>query len=188
MVAFFIGKSLWVFTRTRVKSVKRAYNTLYMDTAELLTLLKESIFMVATFGVLLFYAIGKGRYALINVILALYLALLISIKFPYYEMIAGSGGQSGAIAKILIFLVFVIVGIFLFRRHIPGDDYEPAFQGFSKKILLAASATVLVMIFSFHALPVTEIITPGSPIQALFAPEQNFFWWLVVPLIVLLFV
>jgi hydrogenase-4 membrane subunit HyfE len=144
--------------------------------------------MVVTFGVFFFYAIGKGRYALVNVILALYLALLVSIKFPYYEMLASGGGQSAAIAKIIIFIVFVLIGIFLFRRHIPGDDYEPAFQSFWKKILLSVMATILVMIFSFHALPVTEIITPGSPIQALFASEQNFFWWLVLPLIVLFFV
>lgn len=159
-----------------------------MDTGEFVVLLKESIFMIATFGVFLLYAMGKGRYALVNVILSLYLALLISIKFPYYDALASSSGQGAAIAKILIFLAFVIVGVILFRRHIPGDDYEPAFQAFGKKILLAACASVLVMIFSFHALPVTEIITPGTPIQALFAPEQNFFWWLILPLVVLFFV
>ncbi len=159
-----------------------------MDTGELIVLLKESIFMIATFGVFLLYAMGKGRYALVNVILSLYLALLVSIKFPYYDALANGGGQGGAIAKILIFVVFVIIGMFLFRRHIPGDDYEPAFQAFGKKILLAICASVLVMIFSFHALPVTEIITPGSPIQALFAPERNFFWWLILPLVALFFI
>ncbi len=159
-----------------------------MDTDGLILLFKESLFMVVTFSVFLFYAMAKGRYALINVIFALYLALLISIKFPYYDQIMTGGGDSTAIAKILIFLGFVLVGIFLLRRHIPGDDYEPAFQGFWKKILLALMSTVLVMIFSYHALPVTEIITPGSPIQALFAPQENFFWWLILPLIALFFV
>lgn len=159
-----------------------------METGAVVSLLKESVFLIAVFSVFLLYAMGKGRYALINVIFALYLALLISIKFPYYDEIAGSGGEGGAIAKILIFLAFVIVGIVLHRRHIPGDDYEPAFHAFAKKILLAAMATILVMVFSFHALPVTEIITPGTPIQSLFAPQENFFWWLILPLIALFFV
>ncbi len=159
-----------------------------MDTAEIIVLLKESLFMVIVFGVFLFYGMGKGRYALINLIFSLYFALLISLEFPYYVQIASSEGQGGAVAKILIFLVFVVIGIMLHRRHIPGDDFEPAFQGFWKKILLAASATILVMIFSFHALPVTEIITPGSPIQSLFAPQENFFWWLVLPIVVLFLV
>lgn len=159
-----------------------------MDTTAILAFLKEFAFLLAVFGVLLFYAMAKGRYALINVILALYLALLISIKFPYYEEVARSGGDSAAIAKILIFLAFVIAGTILFRRHIPGDDYEPAFHRFWKKILLASMGTILVMIFSFHALPVTDIITPGTPIQSLFAPAENFFWWLILPLVVLFFV
>jgi hypothetical protein len=159
-----------------------------MDTAGLILLFKESLFMVVVFGIALFYAMVKGRYALINAIFALYLALLISLKFPYYKDIVGAGGESSAIAKILIFVAFVVVGILLLRKHIPGDDYEPAFQGFGKKILLAVMATILVMIFSFHALPVTEIITPGSPIQSLFAPQENFFWWLILPVIALFFV
>lgn len=44
------------------------------------------------------------------------------------------------------------------------------------------------MIFSFHALPVTDIITPGTHIQSLFAPAENFFRWLILPLISLFFV
>ncbi len=141
--------------------------------------------MVITFSVFFSYTILKGRYALINVILGLYLALLISLKFPYYDLLTEGSGQTAAIIKILIFIAFIIVGAMLFRRHIPGDDYEPAFYKLWKKILLATMATVLVMIFSFHALPVTEIITPGSPIQSLFAPQANFFWWLILPIIAL---
>jgi hypothetical protein len=159
-----------------------------METSDIVTLLKESAFMLSTFGVLLFYGMAKGRYALVNVIFSLYLALLISIKFPYYQGIGEGDPEGGAVAKIAIFLAIVIAGVLLLRRHIPGDDYEPAFQGLFKKILLASMATILVMIFSFHALPVTEIITPGTPIQSLFAPEQNFFWWLILPFAVLFFV
>jgi hypothetical protein len=159
-----------------------------MDTNDLIILLKESVFMLTVFGVLLFYAMAKGRYALVNVIFALYLALLISIRFPYYDAVASGGGQSAAITKILIFIAFTVVGAVLFRRHIPGDDYELAFQHFGKKLLLAAMGTVLVMVFSFHALPVTDIITPGTPIQSLFAPAEHFFWWLILPLAALFFV
>lgn len=159
-----------------------------MNTSELVTVLQESVFMLVVFSIFFAYAMAKGRYALINVIFALYLALLISLKFPYYAMLASGGGESGAVMKIIIFLVFIIIGAVLFRRHIPGDDYETAFHGLGKKVLLAAMATILVMIYSYHALPVTEIITPGTPIQALFAPQENFFWWLILPLITLFFV
>ncbi|HEU4677697.1 MAG TPA: hypothetical protein VFS75_03200 [Candidatus Paceibacterota bacterium] len=158
-----------------------------MDTAHIVALLRESIFMIATLVVFLVYAMAKGRYALINLILALYLALLVSVEFPYYRQLSGSG-EGSAVLKILVFLAFVVVGVVLMRRHIPGDDFEAAFHGLGKKLLLAALATILVMAFSFHALPVTEIIHPGTPIQALFAPSDRFFWWLAIPLGVLLFI
>lgn len=157
-----------------------------METSDIISLIKESTFLLATFGVFLFYAMVKGRYALINILFALYLALLIFIKFPYFETIENQG--SASILKILLFIGITIFGIVLFRRHIPGDDYEPAFSGFGKKILLAGMATILVMIFSFHALPISTIIETGTPIQSLFAPEQNFFWWLMLPLFSLFFV
>jgi len=159
-----------------------------MDTAEILTVLKESAFLLTILGIFIVYGMAKGRYALINAIFALYTALLISIKFPYYTKLGSGDPEGGAVAKILLFIAIVIASIMLFRRHIPGDDYEPAFQNLGKKILLASMATILVMIFSFHALPVTEIITPGTPIQSLFASEQNFFWWLILPLFVLFFI
>ncbi len=156
-----------------------------METSEIVTLIKESAFLLSTFGIFMALAMMKGRYALINIIFGLYLSLLILLEFPYYSDIHG---EYSAVSKIILFGVFVGIGTMLFRRHIPGDDYESAFHAFGKKLLLATSATILVMIFSFHALPVTEIITPGTPIQSLFASEQNFFLWLIAPLFVLFFV
>jgi len=57
-----------------------------------------------------------------------------------------------------------------------------------KKIIMAFLATVVVMIFSFNVLPVTDLLTPGTPIQSLFAPAEYFFWWLLLPLVVLFFI
>ena len=152
-----------------------------MDTGSLLTVLRESLFLVVTFSAFLVYAMMKGRYALVNLIFGLYLALLISLEFPYYDTL------DGAFAKIAVFVAFVIAGAILFRRHIPGDDYEAAFQGFGKKLILAALASILIMIFSFHAFPATEVIDPGTPLQSLFAPLEHFFWWLILPLVFLFF-
>lgn len=158
-----------------------------MEQFDFLTLIKESAFLLTTFGCAVLYGMAKGRYAVINLIFALYTALLISIEFPYYESLGSMDAEGGAVAKIAMFIVIVIASTILFRRHIPGDDYEPAFQNLGKKIILACMATILVMIFSFHALPVTDIITPGTPIQSLFAPKEHFFWWLILPLFVLFF-
>ncbi len=160
-----------------------------MDVDAILGILRESLFMIAVFGGFLIFGMLRGMQAIINVILALYLALLVSLKFPYFDAIlTGSDDQTNAIIMIVIFLAFTIFGYFLFCRLMSTEYREPPFRRIGKKIIFAIAATVLVMAYSYHALPVTDIITPGSPIQALFAPEQNFFWWLVAPLVALLFV
>ena len=159
-----------------------------MDTSAIVGLLGESLFLLIVFAGFFTLSMWKGRYVLVNVILALYLALLVALKFPYFGIFESSdSNNSNAIVHIVLFVLFTLAGVYLFRRHIPGDDYERVFEGFGTKLLLALMATILVMAYSYHALPVTDLITPGSPIQALFGPEQNFFWWLIAPLVVLMF-
>lgn len=158
-----------------------------METTELVNLLQESLFMILVFSVLLIFSMVRGRQALTNLILGLYLAFLISLKFPYYDQIL-SEEKSDSTIIIVIFAIFTIIATILFGRLMITELDEPAFEGFNKKILLAAAGAILVMTYSFHALPVTELITPGSPIQSLFAPEANLFWWLLLPLAVIFFV
>ena len=160
-----------------------------MDTGTIFGLLRESLFLFVAFGVLLFIALTRGRYAIVNIIFSLYLALLIALKFPYFSLFTnGESRTIDAIVMIVFFIVLTIFGYLLFRKHIPGDDFERAFDHFGRKLLLAGMGTILVMAYSYHALPVTELITPGSPIQAAFGPEQNFFWWLILPLFGLFFI
>lgn len=163
--------------------------TMLMDTSTIISVVRESLFMIVVFGAFLGLAMLKGRYLLVNIILGLYLALLISLKFPYFNFFLNNQNKgSDAVVMIVLFAAFTIVGALMFRRHIPGDDFETAFHAFGKKLLLAAMATVLVMAYSYHALPVTDLITPGSPIQSLFAPQDRFFWWLIAPVVALFFV
>jgi high-affinity Fe2+/Pb2+ permease len=155
-----------------------------MDTAGIISLLQESLFMVLVFVGFLAFAISAGRQSITNVILGLYFALLISIEFPYYEMILGSASSEKmkSIVMLIVFGIFTLGATILFARLMPREYSEGKFEGFWKKILLACAATVLVMAFSYHALPVTDIITPGSPIQYLFGSKSSFFWWLLAPL------
>lgn len=158
-----------------------------MDTASILSFLQESLFMIVVFGGFFFYAIFKGRQSITNSILGLYFALLISIEFPYYDLLLGgtSDPKVESILMLTVFGIFTIIATILFARLMPREYDEGKFEDFGKKILLACGATVLVMAFSYHALPVTELITPGSPINYLFGSTQSFFYWLIAPVIVL---
>ncbi len=161
-----------------------------MDTVTILNFLSESAFMLVVFLVFLGFAIFFGRQFLINVICGLYLALLINLQFPYFDVILGDLKQPAALAlaKLFIFIITLILTTLLFKRIMPGEFLENKFESFHKKIALALGATILIMIFSFNILPVTEFLTPGTPVQSLFAPEEWYFWWLLVPLVILVMV
>jgi predicted neutral ceramidase superfamily lipid hydrolase len=157
-----------------------------METEALMSFLKESLYLIVVFGVFMAVALIKGKQALINIILGLYFALLFTLEFPYYDrLFKASSAQSESLMMLAIFVVFAIISILLFNHLMPREFSEKPFEGLGKKILFASGATVLVMAFSFHALPITEFLSPGTPIQYLFAPEQFFFWWLSIPIVVL---
>ena len=158
-----------------------------MDTTTILSTIQELAYLLGTFGFFIIYATVRGRQAVINLIIGLYFALLISLEFPYYTTILAHAGdaRSMAIGKIVLFAVFTILATLLVKRIMPDEYKEKKFESFHKKILLAVGGTILIMVFSFHVLPVTDFLTPGTPIRSLFAPNEWFFWWLLAPLVFL---
>jgi len=155
-----------------------------MNTGDILLIIQEFAYLLGVFGFFLVYSIVRGRQAVINLTVGLYFALLISLEFPYYSTIL-SGGEGDSFMKVLIFGVFTVISTILMARLMPRPYQEKKFESFGKKLLLAIGGTILVMVFSFHVLPVTEFVTPGSPIQAIFSPKEYFFWWLLAPVVFL---
>jgi hypothetical protein len=157
-----------------------------MNTGDILLYIQEFAYLLGVFGFCLTYSIVRGRQHLTNLIIGLYFALLISLEFPYYDMFLGKG-EDDAVGKVIIFAVFSLISTMLITRLMPREYQEKKFESFGKKLLLASAGTILVMVYSFHVLPVTDFVTPGTPIQSLFAPAEYFFWWLLAPLVVLYF-
>ncbi len=158
-----------------------------MDTSFFVNFISEIAYLLIVLGVIFSISIFKGRQAVINIIFALYLALLISVEFPFYDQVIGSlsGAVSLSMAKLIVFLAFTVLATILCFRIMPDEFREMKLESLSKKFTLSLCATILVMVFSFHVLPVTEFLTPGTPIQSLFAPAEYFFWWLILPLVAL---
>lgn len=161
-----------------------------MDWGFVLDFTYEISFFLSVFVLLFVWATLKGRQAMINVIFGLYFALLIYTYFPYTTYLTDSLGSSLAqsTGKLIIFGVFTVLMTWLSARVMPDEFQENKFESIPKKFLLALAGTILIMAFSFNALPVTDLLTPGTPLQTLFGPESAFFWWLVAPLVILFIV
>jgi fumarate reductase subunit D len=158
-----------------------------MDWGLIIVFLFEISYLLAVFMLFMVWATIRGRQAMINLIIGLYLALLILIEFPYTSYLTENLGSSLAqsLGKLVLFAIFTILMTWLCYRIMPDEFQEKKFESYFKKFLLAGAASILVMAFSFHVLPVTEFLTPGTPLQTLFAPEGLFFWWLMAPLVIL---
>ena len=158
-----------------------------MDWGYVLDFVYEFAYLLGIFALFLVFAIFKGRQAVMNVTIGLYLALLISLHFPGYDWLFSSLESTSAIAggTLAFFAVLTLFTTALCYRIMPDEFREHRFESLGKKILLVTGATLLVMIFSFHVLPVTEFLTPGTPLQSLFGPKEFFFWWLLAPLVIL---
>jgi hypothetical protein len=157
-----------------------------MDFGSVVGYIQSALVPLVTFVALLLFSVIRGRRAITSLILGLYFALLISLKFPYYQNIYSAVGfLNDTTLSIIIFAVFAVFSAMLMDRLLFYRIDETAFEGFGKKAVLAILGTVLIMAYSYHVLPVTGIIDPGTPAAMLFAPEEYFFWWLAGPLIVL---
>jgi hypothetical protein len=153
----------------------------------LLHLLSEFAFLLLVFGATLFVSIKWGRQTITNLIFGLYVALLLFGEFPYHSWLAelteDPGGQ--VFIQLLLYGVLAVTATAVFVRVLPREYDEGAFESFGAKSALAAAATILVLIVSYQVLPVGEFVAPETPLATIFSSEPAFFYWLLMPLVVL---
>lgn len=161
-----------------------------MEIDVLLAFLRGWAFILIALGLALGLAMFKGRQNLVNLMMGAYLGLLLYRLFPYTDRIADSFDDQGAEAGALLALYVVFTGLstWLFARLMPREYLEGVFETFGKKILLAASATILVMSLCLHFLPVSDLVNMGTPLPAFLLSDNLTFVWLILPLGVLLFI
>lgn len=160
-----------------------------MDLGQVLSILHGWFFLLGVFAVGFGLAMFKGRQALINVIMGLYIGLLLYKEFPYLDAVTGkaAGGTAEAAISLVVFLLFTAAGTFLFARLMPREFLESAFETMGAKIILSVLFCILVLALSTHYLPVSSVLETGTPLPAVILSDQLAFLWLVLPLAALFF-
>jgi hypothetical protein len=161
-----------------------------MDWGFVFDTIYEFSYLLAVFGLLSVFVFARGRQAMINLTVGLYLALLILLEFPYLANVLGSFSSSSgqAIAQLSLYGIITILTTWLCYRIMPDEFDEERFESAGKKLLLAGGATVLVLAVSFNIVPITELLAADTPIQSLFSGDELFFWWMLLPLAIMFFV
>lgn len=150
----------------------------------LIGFLRDASVLLIVFGAVFGYGILRGQRSLLALTFGLYLALLLSLEFPYYEAIAHSAAFLPLhTLKLVLFGIFAVFGTILFSRLLSRVIDVMAIEGIGRKVILSLLTTALILSYSYHVLQIADSINPGSKANMLFASHDSFFWWLLAPLI-----
>lgn len=150
----------------------------------LVATLRDASVLLIVFGAVFAYGILRGQRSLLALTFGLYLALLLSLEFPYYETISASASfLAPHTLKLVFFALFALFGTFLFSRLLSRVIDVIAIEGIGRKIILSLLTTALILSYCYHVFQIADSLNPGSKANMLFASRDSFFWWLLAPLI-----
>jgi len=155
------------------------------DTASVLQLLSELALALGIFGGALLYATVRGRQTTINAVIGIYLGTLLTLQFAATGLLTNLSGANLTIATAVLFTALSVLSTHITTRLMPDEFREGKFEGLGKKLLAASATTIVLLVVIFQVVPLTDHIPAGTPIQAVFAPAEYVFWWLLGPLALL---
>lgn len=134
-----------------------------------------------------FYGLSRGKRGLIATLFAIYVAQLIFINFSYLDyFIKGRSIIEIFIFRAALFFVFIAILSLLFAKIIPkSHDSE---REWGSAFLLSFLEAGLLISSIFQLFPLKELFTFSYVTHYLFAQDGAYFWWLVLPIISLVFI
>lgn len=145
----------------------------------------DVIIFFAFIAIGFFYGISAGKSNLLSLLFSLYIAGFIFENFYYLDNLV-KGQNMMEIFLFRLFIFAVLTGIlFIIFSQVLASGYDSGARNWWKSLLLSFMATGLLFSFLFHLFPGKEIFFFSPMVQALFASDAAFFWWLTLPLIAL---
>lgn len=132
-----------------------------------------------------FYGISAGRAKLVSFMLSVYVGGFLFDNFSYIDELIKNGSIAEKFfSKVFIFFLLVLALNILFSKIITsGADNKKWWHA----LLISFSTSGLLFSYIFHIFPGKNIFTFSPLIQNLFASNDAFFWWLILPILALFF-
>lgn len=115
------------------------------------------------FGTLLLLSFWKGRRLITNFIFSLYIGSSLFIQFPFSgNFLKEFPVIQSDYSRLTVFVLLTALSMFVLNRHLSsGGDYERAFHGLGKKILLSLIGTIVfLVIISVFSLTIINTVNP----------------------------
>lgn len=134
-----------------------------------------------------FYGISRGKRGLIGALFAIYAAQIIFSNFSYLDFLVKRRSVFEIfLFRAAIFFIFVIILSILFTKVISrGREIE---RGWGKVFMLSFLESGLLISSLFQLFPLKKLFTFSPLSQYLFVSESAYFWWLVLPILSLIFI
>lgn len=134
---------------------------------------------VALFALSLRY----GKNASISLIVGTFIALVLYTNFPYADRLQFFSGPRGAFYSFAaIFFASLAIGYMVMSRFLPPDFSARTPGRILDAGLLAAATTGLLVVLSYHVLPIDPLYRFAPSVDAFFAAPELLFWWLIASL------
>lgn len=144
----------------------------------------DFLIVIVLFAVFFLFAYYAGRAALVALTVAFYGAYALYTAFPFMSLLPAEPALTALLAHLGLYAAFTLAFYIILRRVIVSDFL---YIGIFGLIILSFLGAGLLLAFAYHLFAVTSIYHFTPAIDALFSPDQNFFWWFSAPAIGLFF-
>jgi hypothetical protein len=158
-------------------------SALVMNT--LTNFVSDFLVILVILGIFSGYIFWKGRSGVVALTLSLFIALLLFLQLPIDVPTLGNPLQD-FFAKAAVFFATALIIHYFMLSFIAIEGWPYGMMRFISPAFLVLGGTLLVLGVLFQVLGLGEVYVASPYISMLFAPPEQFFWWLVGPLIALL--
>ena len=137
-------------------------------------------------GILTGLVIWKGRSAVVALTLSILVVLLLYIQLPFEIPSIGNPLQDFLSHAALFFAAVILIDYFM-SSFVAIEGWPYGIMRIAVPTILVLSCTVLILAVLFQVLDLSTVYTASPYISALFTPPEYFFWWIVGPLLAMIF-
>ncbi len=145
----------------------------------------DALYLISIFIILYACSMYFGRGRIVSMIVSFFPAMLLFNSFPFIDkLIFFEAGGLLALNKLAIFLIFFIpISIIVSRFIFSSSEYSD--YPILKNGVLAFSALIVVLVFSYSVVSLDALHNFSPQIDALFSGEGKTFYWNLLSLALL---
>ena len=144
----------------------------------------DFLIILIPIAVLFIFAWYVGRGPFVAILLAIYNAYALYITFPFMSLLPSAPPVTALLAHAGLYLALAFAFYIILRRVVVSDFL---YVGNIGLIILSFLATAFLLALAYHTFGITTVYHFTPAIDALFAPDQYFFWWFIAPAVGLFF-